>query len=324
MDQTLTEALDTLPAVPTTAISTTATATTAVTTWGRLSAYVALLRPRHWVKGSLVLVGPLVTGPVRSWPHLATLLLTLAAFLLAASTVYVLNDLRDRESDRLHPLKRLRPIASGRVSPAGAVWLLAAMGTGMAGVLVLLPRLVAVIVVAYLLMNVWYSFALKRQPLVDVSVVATGFVLRVLAGTVAAGLAPQPFLLIAVYGACMALSLGKRRHELSATTDAAVRHRPALSAYSVSFLDHVVVVNLVAALVGYVAFLWPMRPPYGPVTAVLTFPFATYTIFRYLQMLMVERSGGDPVEDLIRDRPLLVNVGIWGVILLPVLVVSAL
>jgi hypothetical protein len=97
-----------------------------------------------------------------------------------------------------------------------------------------------------------------------------------------------------------------------------------LAAYSVPFLDSVVVVNLVIALVGYVAFMWTLRPPYGAVLAVVTFPFATFTVYRYLQMVMVERSGGDPVDDLVGDRSMRVSLGLWTAVLLPVLIVSTL
>lgn len=294
---------------------------------GQISAHLSLLRPRHWIKGTLVLVAPLITAPVASVSHGATLGLTLLSFLAASSTIYVINDLLDRDSDRLHPVKRLRPLASGRVSVPAAVTLLVALVLVTIALMLTVPPLVDLIVGVYLVTNLWYCLALKQQPLVDVSVIAGGFVLRVLAGTIAAGLAVQPFLLICVYCACVALSLGKRRHELAglpADGGTATLHRPALSAYSVQFLDHVVVVNLVGALVGYVAFMWLLKPPYGTVTAVLTFPFATFTVYRYLQMLMVERSGGDPVEDLVRDRPMRVNLGLWTAVLVPMLIMSSL
>lgn len=282
---------------------------------------VALLRPKHWLKGGLVLLVPIVVAPLSLVEHGIAIGLTLLAFLAAASTIYVLNDLRDRDADRLHPVKRLRPLASGRVSTPTAVALLVVTALVTATAMLLIPPLAAAVVAGYLVVNVWYCFALKHQPLVDVSVVAGGFVLRVLAGAAAAGLEVQPFLLICVYCACVALSLGKRRHELASSAGV---HRPALAAYSIPFLDSVVVVNLVIALVGYVAFMWTLRPPYGAVLAVITFPFATFTVYRYLQMVMVERGGGDPVDDLVGDRAMRVSLGLWTAVLLPVLIVSTL
>lgn len=284
----------------------------------RLAGMFALLRPRQWVKGALVLMAPLVASPVTAIREIVPLAGTTLCFLAASSAVYVFNDLKDRERDRLHPTKRRRPLASGLVSTTAAVALLSGLLAGTAALVAVLPALVGLIVGGYLVINLWYCLALKHQPLVDVSVVSLGFVLRVLAGTVAVGMDVQPALLIGVYCACLALSLGKRRHELAAMLaagDEAADHRPALRAYSVHFLDHVVVVNLVAALVGYLGFVWAQTPPYGPVTAALTFPFAAFAVHRYLQMVTVGSSGGDPVEDLIRDRALLVNLGLWAAVL---------
>jgi decaprenyl-phosphate phosphoribosyltransferase len=284
----------------------------------RVAGLVALLRPRQWIKGGLVLMAPVVVAPVTAVTQIIPLVGTLLCFLASSSAVYVFNDLKDRDRDRLHPVKRLRPLASGRVSPTAAIALLVGLLTGTAALLTVLPALVGLIVAVYLALNLWYCLALKHQPLVDVSIVSVGFVLRVLAGTVAVGMALQPALLIGVYCACLALSLGKRRHELatiSAAGGEAAAHRPALRAYSVHFLDLIVVVNLLAALIGYVAFMWVQTPPYGPVTAALTFPFAVFAVHRYLQMVTVGSSGGDPVQDLIHDRALLVNVGLWAAVL---------
>ncbi|BCJ58137.1 UbiA prenyltransferase family protein [Micromonospora endophytica] len=291
----------------------------------RVTGLLALLRPRQWIKGGLVLMAPVVASPATAVTQVGPLLGTLLSFLAASSAVYVFNDLKDRDRDRLHPVKRNRPLASGRVNTATAIVLLVTLLAVTAALTAMLPTLVGVIVAGYLAINLWYCLALKHQPLVDVSVVSVGFVLRVLAGTVAVGIAVQPALLIAVYCACLALSLGKRRHELAAMAAAggeASAHRPALRAYSVHFLDQVVVVNLVAALVGYVAFIWVQTPPYGPVTAGLTFPFAAFAVHRYLQMVTVGSSGGDPVEDLIRDRALLIDLGLWAAVLAQAMLAS--
>ncbi|WP_406312261.1 UbiA prenyltransferase family protein [Streptomyces sp. NBC_00114] len=271
-----------------------------------------------------MLVVPITAGPRAAIPHLATIGLTLLAFLSASSAVYVLNDLRDCEADRLHPVKRLRPLASGRVSVRGALAVLTALLLATVGLLIAVPPLGALVLGGYVVMNIWYTLALKHQPLVDVSVVAAGFVLRVLAGALAAGLTIQPLLLICVYCASVALSLGKRRHELAGLKVTGEKHRPALSAYTVPFLDHMVVLNLVAALICYVATMWQLNAPYGKVGAALSFPFAAFHVTRYLQMLIVERSGGDPVEDLMRDRQMRLNLGLWTAVLASTFLASSL
>ncbi len=180
------------------------------------------------------------------------------------------------------------------------------------GLMLVLPVPVDLVLASYLVLNLWYCLALKHQSLVDVCVVAVGFVLRTMAGVFAVGAALSPSLLICVYCACLALSLGKRRHELARLADDldALRHRPALTAYSTAFLDQIVVLTLVATLASYVSFVW-LDVRHGALTAALTFPFATFAICRYLQMLTVQRAGGDPVEDLTRDRVLLVNGVLW-------------
>lgn len=279
---------------------------------GTLGGLVLLLRPRQWVKSGLVLLAPLLTAPATVLSHAGPLAITLLAFIIAASSVYVFNDLRDRERDRLHPVKRLRPLASGRVSAPAAITLLAGAGAVLVAFMLVLPVSVDLVLGAYLALNLWYCLALKHQSLVDVCVVAVGFVLRTMAGALAVGAQLRPSLLICVYCACLALSLGKRRHELARLADDgdALRHRPALTAYSTAFLDQIIVLTLVATLASYVSFVW-LDVRHGALTAALTFPFATFAICRYLQMLTVQRSGGDPVEDLTRDRVLLVNGVLW-------------
>jgi len=287
------------------------------------------VRPRQWLKIVPVLTAPLLTASATLASRGTALGVTLLAFLFASSAVYVLNDLLDRESDRLHPVKRRRPLASGAVSVPGAVVLLVVLLVCTAGLLAVAPPRIELVVGCYLLLNLGYCLRLKHQPLVDVSVVASGFVLRVLAGTIAAGLPLRPFLLICVYCACVALSLGKRRHELVVLAGelpgeggTSALHRPVLGTYSVPFLDNVVALNLVTALVTYVAFVWLSLERSGPLVAVLTFPFAAYTVYRYLQLLMVDESGGDPVQDLAGDRCLRINLALWAALLIPMSVID--
>jgi decaprenyl-phosphate phosphoribosyltransferase len=282
-----------------------------------LGGLLLLLRPRQWIKSGLVLLAPLLTAPAAMLAHGASLALTVLAFITAASVVYVFNDIRDRDRDRLHPVKRLRPLASGRVGFPAAVCLLVVTGLALLFLMVLLPPPVDLVIGVYLVTNLWYCLSLKHQPLVDVCVVASGFVLRTMAGSLAVGVEPRPSLLICVYCACLALSLGKRRHELAGLqgNGEALRHRPALRAYSVQFLDQIIILNLVATLVGYVTFVWLDVPPHGAFTAAITFPFAVFALCRYLQMITVQSSGGDPVADLIRDRATMVNGLLWTVAL---------
>ncbi|WP_051713068.1 UbiA prenyltransferase family protein [Actinoalloteichus caeruleus] len=276
-----------------------------------------LVRPKQWVKNVVVVLPPLLTAPAAVLPGLWPLLATVLAFVAASSTVYVLNDLRDREADRLHPVKRNRPLASGRVSTATAWFLIAAGCAAMVLWSLVLPWAVSLVIGGYLALNLAYCLVLKNRPLVDVSVVATGFVLRAVAGSLAVGAAIDPWLMICVYCACLLLAVGKRRHELTLVErdPAALAHRPTLASYSVTFLDHVIVVTLAAALLSYANFVG-----FGPTAAasalvVLTFPLAAFAVFRYLQLVTVRRTGGDPGSDLFRDVPTVVNAGLWLAVL---------
>jgi decaprenyl-phosphate phosphoribosyltransferase len=285
----------------------------ATTPSSSLSALTALLRPRQWLKNGLVLLAPMLVDPAAVLRYSIPIALTLLAFTAAAAGVYVFNDLRDRERDRVHPVKRHRPLASKSVSVRAAIVLLALLEICTLAMTLRLPPLVGLVIAVYTVMNLWYCISLKHQALVDVCVVSTGFVLRALAGFLAAGVYPRFSLFICIYSTCLALSLGKRRHELARAQDDpnALWHRPALASYSVQFLDQAVVLTLVSALAGYVAFVWLDVRPSGELAAALTFPFAVFAVCRYLQMLTVQRGGGDPVRDLAKDRKTLVTCALW-------------
>jgi decaprenyl-phosphate phosphoribosyltransferase len=283
-------------------------------TTSSFSALVTLVRPRQWLKNGLVLLAPLLVDPAAVTRHFIPLTLTLLAFTAAAAGVYVFNDLRDRERDRVHPVKRHRPLASEKISVRAAIILLALLEIYTLAVMLRLPAFVSLVIAIYTVMNVWYCIALKHEALVDVCVVSTGFVLRALAGFLAAGVHPHFSLFICVYSTCLALSLGKRRHELARVQDDpnALWHRPALASYSVQFMDQAIVLTLVSALASYIAFVWLDMRPSGELTAALTFPFAVFAVCRYLQILTVQRGGGDPVRDLATDRKTLVTCALWA------------
>jgi decaprenyl-phosphate phosphoribosyltransferase len=276
-------------------------------------AALALLRPRQWVKNAFVLVVPLAADPAALLRHLGPALAAVLAFTAASAAVYVLNDWLDRERDRLHPVKRHRPLAGGAVGGPGALLL----GSGALAVAVLGAALsapaVRLVLVAYLLLTLAYCLVLKNLPLVDVSVVALGFVLRAVAGCLAVAAPFNPALIICVYCSCLLLSLGKRRHELAAAGRAgrSAAHRPALAGYSVPLLDQLMAVLLAATLTSYVLFVLSGPPPYAPVLAVTTVPFAIFALCRYAHLLAQHAAGGEPSRDVFADRPLVINAGLW-------------
>jgi decaprenyl-phosphate phosphoribosyltransferase len=279
----------------------------------RLPAPLVLLRPRQWVKNVFILIVPLAVDPAALVHHMAWALATVVTFTAASAAVYVLNDWLDRERDRLHPVKRHRPLASGQVGPLGALLLSAGCLAMLAAWGALLPRAVQAAVAGYAVLNLAYCLALKHYPLVDVSVVAVGFVLRAVAGCLAVAAPFNPTLIICVYFTCLLMSLGKRRHELVTANfrGQAAAQRPALTGYSVPLLDQLMAVLLAATLIGYDLFVLSAPHPHAAVLAVVTVPFAVFALCRYMQLLAVHRSGGEPGRDVLTDAPLVINAVLW-------------
>ena len=282
---------------------------------------IRLARPYQWVKNSFVLVG-LVFG--HAWGDAATwqsVGLVFAAFCLASSAVYVFNDIADREADRAHPHKRLRPIAAGEVSVAAAAWLsglLAAAGLTLA----LLASLMALaIIAAYLVLNGGYSLGLKHVAILDVFIIAAGFMLRILAGTLGVDIAPSQWLLLCGLMLTVFLGFAKRRAELMTMHEAGANggdHRRVLADYSPALLDRMIAVSAGGVIICYALYTVSAETAltHGTGKLVWTLPFVLYGVFRYLWLLHREGGGGDPSRELLRDAHLLgATLGWLGVTL---------
>lgn len=303
-----------LPAATATAITTT---TTAADVRGarrnRPHDLLALLRPGQWVKNLAVV--PLALLDAHPWGTAALLHTGWAVlgFTLASALVYVVNDFADRERDRLHPVKRHRPIASGRVSTAAAGALTGVLALALTGWAVAGPAWQWWPTALYLALSLAYSQGLKHVPLVDAFIVATGFVLRLVQGALLVGAQLSEWLALCVFSLCLMLALGKRRHEMTAVGRA---HRPALRGYTLAFLDHLVVLVAVLTAVSYVLYLRDdaALAAGASLVTLLSAPCAVFGLARYLQLLLVEEGGGNPVHVLFRDRATLVNAALWAVL----------
>lgn len=267
---------------------------------------VLLARPGQWLKSLLVV--PLVLLDTRVWSavDIERVALALVAFSLCSSLAYVINDINDRYVDRAHPTKHRRPIAAGRVSLPMA-WAFAALLGCLTGTLLAFLTLSrSWPIIAYALLGAAYSRWLKHIPLVDVFVVALGFLLRVGEGFRVTGTPLSSWLPICVLCLCLLFALGKRRYELA---DTGPRCRRALTGYSEPLVDSLILLASALSIMAYTMFLTHDAPlgRYGRVDTLLCVPFAIFGIFRYLQLLMTQREGQDPVRILIRDRPLVAN-----------------
>ncbi len=275
---------------------------------------IELARLKHWLKNVFVLLPApfaLATGAVL---RPLEFLLGLLSFALVSSAVYVANDLADAEADRLHPEKCQRPVAAGRISPLTAASFSTALLLGglTLGLLARTPGLLWV-VAAYLSLNVAYSLGAKRVPLVDVFMLATGYVLRVTLGCLLLGVAPSNWLLLCSATLALLLALAKRRADVLAEMSFA--HRPSLAGYNQAFLEHAIAITAGIALLSYAlycleaAVLLPGRE-------FVSLPFVAFGIFEYLRLVHVHGAGGSPV-DLLSSAPSLLPVALgWAVAIL--------
>lgn len=267
---------------------------------------LSLLRPGQWPKNVLAVSIPLLDLRVWNLVSLLHVAWAVVAFTVASSIVYVVNDLADRNRDRAHPTKRHRAIASGRTSVPEVLLLLVLLFGLLVGVLSLEPVSSCWPIGAYLLLTTCYSAALKHVPLVDVFVVALGFGLRMMQGYLAVRVEVSGWLLTCVFLLCLLFILGKRRQELSATAGA---HRPALRGYTIPFTDQLMLLSAVLAVGSYLLYVRTEAPlgRYALAAAVLTAPLALFGLFRYLQMVLVQNGGENPVRMLLRDPALVIN-----------------
>jgi 4-hydroxybenzoate polyprenyltransferase len=288
-----------------------------------LAALVETMRPRQWTKNIFVFAA-LVFDKQLLIPE--SFLRTLAGFLLfclVSSSVYILNDLADIQADRQHPEKRRRPIPSGRL-PVGAAWaagLLLMFLSLAAGYLLSLGF--AMVIAAYFLLNVAYSKWLKHVLILDVLILAAGFVLRVDAGVRLIEVERfSPWLYVVMTLLALYLGFGKRRAELALLTEDAANHRRVLQGYTIPLLDQYIMIVSAMTIIGY--SLYTFSAPNLPAnhTMMLTIPFVVYAIFRYLYLIEVEHSGGAPEEILLSDRPFQLSMLLWAGAVLAVFYLS--
>jgi decaprenyl-phosphate phosphoribosyltransferase len=276
-----------------------------------LNAFLALARPRHWIKNAFVAAPLFFTPEALGGPTLVAAAMAVASFSLAASAVYVFNDFCDREADRLHPIKRTRPIASGAVAPAAALAFAAALLVGAALLASRLPTAFGTVLCVYLALNLAYSWRLKHVSLLDVLIVAAGFVLRVEGGAFAIGVMPSVWILVCTGLLALFLALAKRRDDLVSDVDAA--HRKALAGYNLRFVDTAIAVVLGALAVSYLLYTVDQAVirRYGTERLYLTAPFVLAGMLRYLQIALVEERSGAPTDIALSDRFLIVCVLGW-------------
>jgi 4-hydroxybenzoate polyprenyltransferase len=285
-------------------------------------AYIRLMRCHQWIKNLVVFVGPLLGfqlfDPQAAWP--ATL--CFLAFCLASSASYAVNDVLDREADAYHPLKKHRPVASGAVRPMAAVFFALLLLAGAVVICLGLLRLeVAILLGLYFILILAYSVALKERIILDVIVIAVGFVLRAWAGAEAVDVTTSPWLVACTFTLCMFLGFGKRRCEIAMIGDAehAKEHRATLARYTPDLLNQLTSVSAGIAVVTFLLYTMDtMHPPPFPKEHLLyTLPLVAYGVFRYAMLVETGRYAG-PSEIFLKDRALLATIALWGMMALAI------
>jgi len=280
----------------------------------RLRAWVELARPQQWVKNGFVLAGVLFGHAWGDPRLLAAALAATAAFCLASSATYAFNDCMDAARDRDHPDKRARPVARGAVAPREAYALSAALAAAGLALAAWAGASVALIVAAYFALNAAYTLGLKRVPVLDVFVIAAGFMLRLLAGTSGIGIEPSEWLLACGFLLTLFLGFAKRRAEIERLAGDAGQHRAVLEDYTIGFLDKAIAVCAAAMVAAYVSYTLAADTAqlHGTGNLFLTVPWVLLGTLRYLYRLRFRGGGGDPAEDLLRDPLLAASVAGWG------------
>lgn len=272
------------------------------------------LRPAQWTKNLIIFAGLIFGQRLLDSSAVARSLAAFAVFCALSGVVYLINDVMDREADRQHPLKRLRPIASGALPVSVALMTAGVLGTVALVSAFWLQTAFGWLGAGYLALLALYSGPLKHTVIIDVLTIAIGFVIRAAAGAVVIGVEIGHWLLIATILLALFLALSKRRHEMVLLAEGAISHRRILQEYSPYLLDQMISVVTASTLVAYaLATVSPETvATFGTDNLVWTLPFPLYGIFRYLYLVHQKEGGGSPAEMLLTDRPLLVCVALWA------------
>lgn len=269
-------------------------------------------RPKQWTKNAIVFAGLIFARQLNNPEAIVLATAAFVIFCLLSSLVYVINDMLDVEADRRHPKKRFRPLAAGDISMGQARGLVIVMFLLTVPLAFLLNPLFGLVAATYFVSNLAYSLRLKHVVILDVFLIAGGFVLRAIGGAVVIRVDISPWFLLCTTLAALFLALTKRRHELSLLATGAVGHRRILEEYSIPLLEEMVAVVTSSTVMAY--SLYTFFAPNLPSNHAMmwTIPFVLYAIFRYLYLVYRKDLTGSPEEALIRDLPLLTCILLWG------------
>lgn len=264
---------------------------------------IKLVRPKQWVKNGFVFAPLLFSGAFLNLNSVYQTVFAALLFCLGASAVYIVNDLKDIEKDRAHPEKRKkRPLASGQVSPKSAIALLILIYIVLGLAWFVIPKVIYVILI-YLILNWAYTFKLKHEPVIEIFIVAIGFVLRVYAGAVALSVPVSHWMFVTTLSISLYLASIKRRQELLQT---GAETRGVLAHYSVSLIDRFAEMSAITALIFYSLYVMQVQP-----RLIITIPFVMFGLFRYWFIVETLEGGESPTDVVVKDKQILLTVLFW-------------
>ncbi|MEK5758336.1 decaprenyl-phosphate phosphoribosyltransferase [Acinetobacter variabilis] len=270
---------------------------------GEMQGLIKLVRPKQWVKNSFVFAPLIFAGEFLHPDSVYSTLLAAFLFCIAASAVYIVNDLKDIEKDRIHPEKsKKRPLASGQVSPQSAIILLILLYIVLISFWTVVPNVIYVIFI-YLALNWAYTFKLKHEPVIEIFIVAFGFVLRVYAGAMALTVPVSHWMFITTLSISLYLASIKRRQEL---LQSGSQSRGVLAYYSVTLIDRFAEMSAVTAVVFYSLYVMAEQP-----NLVITVPLVIFGLFRYWYIVETLKGGESPTDVIIQDKQILMTILVW-------------
>jgi 4-hydroxybenzoate polyprenyltransferase len=278
------------------------------------------MRIRQWPKNIFIFAALVFDRQLAEWKPFAITATAFFLFCFASSVVYIINDLADIESDRQHPEKQNRPLASGKLSVSTAIITAILLAVIVIPASFIVNLTFGIILSSYLMMMIAYSFWLKHLPLIDVMIIAAGFVLRVAAGVVIIQTQMfSPWLFVATTFLALFIALGKRRAEVHLLESEAGSHRKVLDGYTIELLDQLLTVVLSITLMTYCLYTFSASIAPNNYSMMLTIPFVIYALFRYLYLIRITNIGGAPEEIVLTDRPMQISILLWGLTIIVIL-----
>ena len=280
-----------------------------------LKYFMVSIRPQQWYKNSLLFVCIVFSANILNVSMWVTLVLAFIYFCMLSGGEYLINDIFDRERDQKHPVKSQRPIASGQLKVAHAFLLaLLLIVLALVGAYLTVNLNFLIISASYVLLVLLYTFIFKHLVIADILVVSSGFVIRAVAGCLAINVFISPWLIICTFLLALFLALEKRWHELVILSDNAEAHRPTFSEYSTKMLEQLIGIITGVTIVSYLMYTTLA----GNYAMVVTAPFAIYGLFRYLYLVHQKGLRAEP-ETVLKDKAILINLGVWGLLVISII-----